>query len=619
MWGISIMSGSYWNLLQKYNSLLSLFNQYFPYPPSPYPPPADVMTLTTAQTASGLKTFSTLPQSSVTPTNANDLVNKTYADSLVPTPVNAVTIDGTQTLLTGIKTFTNLPACSAVPISGSQLVNKTYVDGLPAPPTPNLSSVLSAGSTANTSINMNGFSINNINTLNNIQAGLVYTPQLNLTAVSNAPIAIPVYGGDHQILLRASPVPVIDTLVQQTEFLSGGATVICSATGNGFQWLGTSQGQIYCYDSALGNWTMTTQFNGQINALHYCVTTDRLYIGGSFSSCNTPFSGLTYNNVAYISAPSTASIIPDNLIWSGNSNGGLNGICNAITEDGAGTIYFGGNFTQNADLILTLNYFGCYNQPTNVLTPIDNNSSNGFDSTVFNLSYITGSSTACATGLFTTLTSGGVPTSSPYCVVFTINGNSVSNVYQFDGGAGVLTVSIGGLGYYDLIDNDGTDFVVAIQEVYLSPSVGNLNYLLKVDPFGTASIAGSNAITNNITSFYRKTTTGLTHTLDTANNYYIDSFLATAMGNGYFVFNFNLSDTVYFNLQTTNSQWAFVGSSANNFLFGGGRQLKWYNGALFSTGYNVSSPVSGSTLLLNWNGTYYVQVCSLGSSWGPYT
>jgi hypothetical protein len=105
------------------------------------------MTLSTAQTATGLKLFSTLPQSSVVPTIGAQLVNKTYVDSLVPTPVNAVTIDGSQTLLTGIKTFTNLPECSAVPTSGSQLVNKTYVDGL-TPATPTITQVLTAGNNA---------------------------------------------------------------------------------------------------------------------------------------------------------------------------------------------------------------------------------------------------------------------------------------------------------------------------------------------------------------------------------------------------------------------------------------------------------------------------------------
>ena len=93
------------------------------------------------------------------------------------------------------------------------------------------------------------------------------------------------------------------------------------------------------------------------------------------------------------------------------------------------------------------------------------------------------------------------------------------------------------------------------------------------------------------------------------------------MGNSYFTFNYIGSDTVYFNLQGVGSQWAFVGASYNNFLLGGGRQILWYNGSVFTTGYLAQTPNYGATLLLNWDGTYYVQICSLGSptSWGPYT
>ena len=41
----------------------------------------NLVTTNTTQTISAVKTFSALPQSSVAPTNANDLVNKTYADA----------------------------------------------------------------------------------------------------------------------------------------------------------------------------------------------------------------------------------------------------------------------------------------------------------------------------------------------------------------------------------------------------------------------------------------------------------------------------------------------------------------------------------------------------------
>lgn len=42
---------------------------------------SDYVTMSTAQTISGKKTFSTLPESSVAPTTANQLVNKNYVDT----------------------------------------------------------------------------------------------------------------------------------------------------------------------------------------------------------------------------------------------------------------------------------------------------------------------------------------------------------------------------------------------------------------------------------------------------------------------------------------------------------------------------------------------------------
>lgn len=74
------MSGSYFALNSKYNTLLALFNSII-IPSPPLPPTADIMTTNTAQTVTAIKTFSVLPQSSVVPTLGDQLVNKTYADA----------------------------------------------------------------------------------------------------------------------------------------------------------------------------------------------------------------------------------------------------------------------------------------------------------------------------------------------------------------------------------------------------------------------------------------------------------------------------------------------------------------------------------------------------------
>ena len=59
------------------------------------------VTLSTTQSVSGLKTFTTLPQSSVVPTTGNQLTNKTYVDGL---GAGYVDLTSTQTI-SGLKTF----------------------------------------------------------------------------------------------------------------------------------------------------------------------------------------------------------------------------------------------------------------------------------------------------------------------------------------------------------------------------------------------------------------------------------------------------------------------------------------------------------------------------------
>ena len=89
-------------------------------------PAGNLMTTDTAQTVTAVKTFSSLPESSVVPTTNNQLVNKKYVDDHTPTGV--VDLTSAQTI-SGLKTFSTLPQSSVVPTSGNELVNKTYVDG----------------------------------------------------------------------------------------------------------------------------------------------------------------------------------------------------------------------------------------------------------------------------------------------------------------------------------------------------------------------------------------------------------------------------------------------------------------------------------------------------------
>jgi len=94
---------------------------------------ADLVTTNTTQTlTSGTKYFTNNPQSltSAAPTLNNEYTNKKYVDDQISTSGGSfVTIGGiNQTLTTGVKTFTNLPESSATPTTANQLIPKNYAD-----------------------------------------------------------------------------------------------------------------------------------------------------------------------------------------------------------------------------------------------------------------------------------------------------------------------------------------------------------------------------------------------------------------------------------------------------------------------------------------------------------
>jgi len=128
------MSGSYFALNSKYNTLLALYNS-IPIPSPPLPPTADIVTTNTAQTITAVKTFSVLPQSSVVPTLGDQLVNKTYADATADntTLSQVLTAGNTATnniFLTGILSATDISGSS---YTGSILkVNGSGSNGLVA-------------------------------------------------------------------------------------------------------------------------------------------------------------------------------------------------------------------------------------------------------------------------------------------------------------------------------------------------------------------------------------------------------------------------------------------------------------------------------------------------------
>ena len=78
------------------------------------------VTTNTTQSVSGDKTFTGNVYSNKNPTSANQIVNKTYADS-------KVSLNGNQTI-NGVKTFTQLPISSNTPTNDNQLTNLKFVN-----------------------------------------------------------------------------------------------------------------------------------------------------------------------------------------------------------------------------------------------------------------------------------------------------------------------------------------------------------------------------------------------------------------------------------------------------------------------------------------------------------
>jgi hypothetical protein len=110
------MSGTFYNLNTKYNWLLALFNSL--------PSATDIMTLSTAQIANGLKTFTTLPQSAVVPLVNDDLTNKLYVDTVAG--------GGSQNIQQVLTTGNDAGALDIINVNNIDLTN---INGSPYPPT----------------------------------------------------------------------------------------------------------------------------------------------------------------------------------------------------------------------------------------------------------------------------------------------------------------------------------------------------------------------------------------------------------------------------------------------------------------------------------------------------
>jgi hypothetical protein len=450
-----------------------------------------------------------------------------------------------------------------------------------------------------------------VTTITDNQA-LPFLPLYDLEANSNVPTPIVAYNNRHQVLLRPEPVPVVDTFAVQPQSLTSSTTIRCVETNTGVaQWLGTSTGELYIYDSGISNWILLNTFTGfgqSINALHYNAFSDRLYIGGSFDTC----SGNNFNNVCYISNPtSTTPQIPNQLVWTGQADNGFNNTCNAITGDLATFIYFGGNFDYTFNNTIQLNYFGGYDESTGVISPLNGNSADGFNAKIYNLDYMATGGFICATGDFTVLSSVSVNYTSNYCITFTFSSPmTIGAVYPLDNG---LTSISNPIQVYDAIKNDGGVFYVGLGNQTYNNGALTINYLMSLSGIGNSNIVGNNNYTGEVLSFFYNATSSNVEAV-TSTEYYVNGDLIATIPFTSFLFYSVNNSASYFNNQSNGSQWAFNGTSSNIFSLQSGRTLI-YNGTTYTGGLTSTSPQIGFNMLLNWNTAFYIVVGNPVGNW----
>ena len=112
------MSGTFYNLNTKYNWLLALFNSL--------PSASDIMTLSTNQIVTGIKTFIALPQSATAPVINNELCNKLYVDTVAGGGGGGENLN--QTLVIGND-------AGALSITNVNDIGLTTINGAAYPPT----------------------------------------------------------------------------------------------------------------------------------------------------------------------------------------------------------------------------------------------------------------------------------------------------------------------------------------------------------------------------------------------------------------------------------------------------------------------------------------------------
>ena len=258
---------------------------------------------------SGVKSFVVLPRSSAVPSRADELVNKLYVDNSISSvsggSASSVTLTGNQTI-TGLKTFGVLPQSSVAPSNVNDLVNRGYADNL-------------VGLSFNLDLNGNYDISNNISYKNStvrIASNGAYNLTVPLPTLSALANSVVVFQNDssYKITLVSSAF--------QGKYGSNNTTLILPANtwvklfSNGTNWLvndRSAENQIY-YPTTFTNATDTIATNFQyINSELHLTST----FAGSFTltlpavsvaqTINQQY--IIYNDNSLLSTPNSNPIV----------------------------------------------------------------------------------------------------------------------------------------------------------------------------------------------------------------------------------------------------------------------------------------------------------------------
>ena len=292
---------------------------------------------------SGIATFTSLPECSVVPTTANQLVNKTYADGLV-SGAGAVLITGTQTI-TGDKTFGGTTTYTGNIVANALTITPTelgYLDGA----TSNIQAQINLKANDNAVVHLTGTetitgnkTFSGITTVNNsllVSAGTAinYLISASTIAIANLIEASSALGGNRIRCINGGSNEIITgTGVNSlTSSATSGNANLLTANGGGNNQINASSGNNVLNSTSGNNQLQVATVakittTSTINTLNN-TTSNKIQVGGvdkfsctstqnTFDNDSTNFLALGVNKMNMTSTINTLNNTASNKIQVG--------------------------------------------------------------------------------------------------------------------------------------------------------------------------------------------------------------------------------------------------------------------------------------------------------------